>query len=148
MSTVRDLLETKKISQYYSVEATETVFQALKIMAEAGIGSVLVTEGGKVVGIYTERDYLRRGELEGRAAKETPIKTVMTARMVTVNLNASVAECSRLMEQHHVRHLPVVDQGQIVGVVAMRDALVAMLADQKSEIQGLENYLIGTEFRS
>ena len=148
MSTVRDLLEAKKISQYYSIDSNETVFQALEIMAEAQIGSILVIEGGKFVGIYTERDYLRKGELKGRTAKGTKIKDVMTPRAVTVSMDTSVAECSRLMDQHHVRHLPVTERGQLVGVVSIRDVLVALLKDRESEIHGLENYIVGTEFQS
>jgi len=148
MTTVRKLLEAKKISSYYSVESTDTVFQALKIMSEARIGAVLVTEGGKIVGIYTERDYLRKGELEGRLAKDTRIKDVMTPRMVTVTKETSVEICSDLMKQYHIRHLPVVENDQMVGLVSMRDVLTAALEDRESEIRGLENYIIGSGFQS
>src|SRR3990172_9424414 len=127
MTTVRKLLEAKKISSYYSVESTDTVFQALKIMSEARIGAVLGTEGGKIVGIYTERDYLRKGELEGRLAKDTQIKDMMTPRMVTVTKETSVVECSDLMKQYHIRHLPVVENDQMVGLVSMRDVIISLI---------------------
>src|SRR3989304_686675 len=148
MTTVKKLLEAKKTSHYYSVESIDTVFQALKIMSEARIGAVLVTEGGKIVGIYTERDYLRKGELEGRLAKDTRIKDVMTPRMVTVTKETSVEICSDLMKQYHIRPLPVVENDQMVGLVSMRDVLTAALEDRESEIRGLENYIIGSGFQS
>lgn len=148
MTTVRKLLEDKKYTGYVSVASTDTVIQAIKVMIEAHIGSVFVTEGGRIVGIFTERDYLRKGEIEGRAAKDTLIKDVMTPRMVTVTLNTSVEECSALMKQHQFRHLPVVENGQLVGLVSMRDVLVAALENRESEIRGLENYIMGSEFRT
>ena len=148
MTTVRKLLEEKKRTGYISVSSTDTALHALKIMAEARIGSVMVTEGEKIVGIYTERDYLRKGELEGRVAKDTIIKDVMTPRMVTVTRDTSVEECSALMKQHHIRHLPVVENDQLIGLVSMRDVLVAALENRESEIRGLENFIMGSEFRT
>lgn len=148
MTTVRKLLEGKEHTGYISVSASDTVFAALKKMAEMHIGSVMVTEGGKIVGIYTERDYLRKGEIEGRAAKDTLIKDVMTPRMVTVTKDTSVEECSALMKEYRIRHLPVVEAGQLIGLVSMRDVLVAALEDRESEIRGLENFITGTGFQS
>lgn len=148
MTTVRKLLEDKEHTGYISVSASDTVSDALKKMAEMRIGSVMVTEGGKIVGIYTERDYVRKGELEGRAAQDTLIKDVMTPRMVTVTKETSVEECSALMKQYRIRHLPVVEEGQLIGLVSMRDVLVAALEDRESEIRGLENFITGTGFQS
>ena len=148
MTTVRTLLEEKKRTGYVSIMSTDTVLRALKVMTESKIGAVLVTEGEKIVGIYTERDYLRKGELDGRVAKDTLIRDVMTPKMITVTKETSVDECSALMKQHHIRHLPVVENGQLVGLVSMRDVLVAALENRESEIRGLENYIMGTEFRT
>lgn len=148
MTTVRQLLEEKQQAGYISVSSTDTVLKALQVMAEARIGAVLVTEGGKIVGIYTERDYLRRGELEGRAAKDTLIKDVMTPKMVTVKKETTVDECVALMKQYEIRHLPVVEENQLIGIVSMRDVLVAALEDRESEIRGLENYIMGSNFRT
>ncbi|OGO79162.1 MAG: hypothetical protein A3K41_00605 [Chloroflexi bacterium RIFOXYD12_FULL_57_15] len=148
MATVRRLLEDKEFTGYVSVASTDTVIQAIKVMIEAHIGSVFVTEGGKIVGIFTERDYLRKGEIEGRAAKDTLIKDVMTPRMVTVTKDTSVEECSALMKKHQIRHLPVVENDQLVGLVSMRDVLVAALEDRESEIRGLENFITGSGFQS
>jgi len=108
----------------------------------------MVTDGAKIVGIYTERDYLRKGELEGRVAKDTLIKDVMTTRMVTVQKDTSVDECVALMKQYLIRHLPVAEEGQIVGMVSMRDVMVAAIENRESEIRGLENFIMGSEFRS
>ncbi len=147
MVTVRKLLENKSGPTLYSVASTDTVLKALQVMNQAQIGAVLVTEGNKVVGIYTERDYLRKGEIEGRSAKDTLIKDVMTPRMITVTRNTTLEECSALMKKYGIRHLPVVEQDQLIGVISMRDVMQAMLEDRESEIRGLENYIMGTGFQ-
>ncbi|RJP49460.1 MAG: CBS domain-containing protein [Anaerolineaceae bacterium] len=148
MTTVRKLLEDKKRTGYISLSATDTVLQALKVMTDSRIGALLVTEGDKIVGIYTERDYLRKGEIEGHIAKDTLIKDVMTPKMVTVKNETSVDECVALMKQYQIRHLPVVEDGQIIGMVSMRDVMVAAIENRESEIRGLENYIMGSEFRT
>jgi CBS domain-containing protein len=148
MTTVRSLLEAKPSDKNYSVASTDTVLQAVKIMAEARIGAVLVTEDGKVVGIYTERDYLRKGENEGRVAKDTKIREVMVSRMITVTNDTSVEQCMALMKQYNIRHLPVVEKDHLLGVVSMRDVMSAVLEDREFEIRGLENYIMGSGFQS
>lgn len=148
MTTVRHLLDEKKRTGFISVASTDSVLQALKTMAENKIGSVMVTEGDKIVGIYTERDYLRKGEIEGRIAKDTLIADVMTPRMVTVTRDTSVDQCIGLMKQHGIRHLPVLENGQLVGLVSMRDVMVAAIENRESEIRGLENFLTGSGFQS
>ncbi len=148
MTTVRKLLEAKEFSQNFSVESTDTVLQALKVMADAHIGAVLITEGGKIVGIYTERDYLYKGEIEGRSAKDTKIKDVMTKNMITVTKDTSVEQCIGLMKQYRIRHLPVVEHDQLVGLVSMRDVMLAAIENRESEIRGLENYIMGSGFQS
>lgn len=148
MTTVKHLLEEKKRTGFVSVASTDSVLQALKIMNENKIGSVMVTEGDKIVGIYTERDYLRKGEIEGRVAKDTLIGDVMTPRMVTVTRDTSVDQCIGLMKQYGIRHLPVLENGQLVGMVSMRDVMVAAIENRESEIRGLENFIMGSEFRT
>ena len=148
MTTVRKLLEAKESETNYSVASTDTILQALKVMTDAHIGAVLVTEGGKIVGIYTERDYLYKGEIEGRAAKDTLIKDVMISKMVTVTKDTSVEQCMGLMKQFNIRHLPVVEHDQLVGLVSMRDVMFAALENRESEIRGLENYIMGSGFQS
>lgn len=146
MTTVRKLLEAKGKAGNYSVSAEDTVLQALKVMAEAKIGAVLVTEGKKIVGIYTERDYLQKGELEGRTASSTLVRDVMTSGMYTVNMDTSVDQCMALMETRHIRHLPVVEKDQLVGLVSIRDVMTEALKNKESEIKGLENYITGSGF--
>ncbi len=148
MTTVRKLLEAKESAVNFSVKATQTVLDALKVMAKAKIGAILVTEGGKIIGIFTERDYLCKGELEGRTAKDTQIKDVMVKRMVTVTNDTTVDQCMALMKQYRIRHLPVVVNDQLVGLVSMRDVMLAALDNKESEIRGLENYIMGSGFQS
>ncbi|MBK7454338.1 MAG: CBS domain-containing protein [Anaerolineales bacterium] len=148
MTTVRKLLESKETETNYSVASTDTVLQAIKVMTDAHIGAVLVTEGGKIVGIYTERDYLYKGEIEGHAAKETIIKDVMISKMVTVTMETSAEQCIGLMRQYNIRHLPVVENEHLVGLVSMRDVMFAVIENKESEIRGLENYIMGSGFQS
>jgi len=148
MSTVRKLLEAKEFATNYSVDASQTVLDALKVMADAHIGAVLVTDGVNIVGIYTERDYLYKGEILGRVAKDTKVKDVMTPRMITVTMDTTVEQCMGLMKQYKIRHLPVVENDQLVGLVSMRDVMLAALEIKQSEIRGLENYIMGSGFHS
>ena len=148
MTTVRKLLEAKETAKNFSVEASQTVLDALKVMAEAHIGAILVTENGKIIGIYTERDYLYKGEIEGRNAKETKLKDVMVSKMITVTNETTVEQCMGLMKQYRIRHLPVVEKDQLVGLVSMRDVMLAAIENKESEIRGLENYILGSGFQS
>ncbi len=148
MTTVRKLLETKGTETNYSVASTDTVLQAIKVMTEAHIGAVLVTEGGRIVGIYTERDYLYKGEIDGHSAKDTVIKDVMISKMVTVTKETTVEQCIGLMRQYNIRHLPVVENEHLVGLVSMRDVMFAAIENKESEIRGLENYIMGSGFQS
>ena len=148
MTTVRKLLETKASDTNFSIASTDTVLQAVKKMTEVHVGALLVTEGEKIVGIYTERDYLYKGENEGRVAKDTKIKDVMTAKMITVTKDATAEECVELFKQYNIRHLPVVEINQLIGMVSMRDIIAAAFENKDNEIRGLENYIMGTGFQS
>jgi CBS domain-containing protein len=148
MTTVRKLLEAKETAKNFSVEASQTVLDALKVMAEAHIGAILVTENSKIIGIYTERDYLYKGEIEGRSAKDTKLKDVMVSKMITVTNETTVEQCMGLMKQYRIRHLPVVENDQLIGLVSMRDVMLAAIQNKESEIRGLENYILGSGFQS
>lgn len=148
MTTVRKLLETKTSDTSFSIASTDTVLQAVKKMTEVHVGALLVTENDKIVGIYTERDYLYKGENEGRAAKDTKIKDVMSVRMITVTMDTTADQCVELMKQYNIRHLPVVENDQLIGLVSMRDVIAAAFENKESEIRGLENYIMGTGFQS
>ena len=146
MSTVKKILEAKGSADHYTVSSGDTVLKALQLMAERRIGAVLVTENSKIVGIYTERDYVQKGELKGLKADATLVKDVMTSKMYTVGLDTSMEQCMGLMESHHIRHLPVVENDQLVGVVSIRDVMTTALENKQSEIVGLENYITGSGF--
>lgn len=146
MATVRDLLQQKHSSTNYSIHAEATVLEALKRMAEANISALLVTNDGQIIGIFTERDYARKGELQGRQASATRVKEVMTHDMVTIAPNASLDECMGLMLKYRIRHLPVVEKDKLIGLVSMRDVIEILLDDKESIIKGLENYILGSGF--
>jgi len=146
MTTVRRLLEAKEGASNFAISTTDTVFGALKVMNDAKVGAVLVTEKHKIVGIFTERDYLQKGELAGKTAKSTLVQDVMTKDMYTVNMETTLEQCMALMDDHHFRHLPVVENEHLVGIISIRDVLTSVLAHKESEIKGLENYIMGSGF--
>lgn len=146
MNTVRNLLESKMSAENFSVSATDTVLFALKVMAEKNIGAVFVTDSKRIIGIFTERDYVRKGELEGRTAQATLVKEVMTRNMYSVTTDTTVEQCMALMNTHHIRHLPVVENDQLIGLVSIRDVVTTALENKESEIKGLENYIMGSGF--
>jgi len=146
MATVTQLMSAKTDGTNYSVASSESVLQALEVMAEANISAVMVTEGDQIIGIFTERDYTRKGELMGLSAKDTRVADLMTEQMVTVTPRTSIDECMELMRVYHIRHLPVVEGGAMVGMVSMRDVVDILLSDRESAIKGLENYLLSTGF--
>jgi CBS domain-containing protein len=122
------------------------VLKAIGVMADADISAILVTEGDKIVGIFTERDYLRKVVLQGLSSDTTQVKELMTKEMYTVTTDTSVDQCTALMMKHNIRHLPIVDDNQLVGVVSMRDVIKTALSDRESTIIGLENYILGSGF--
>jgi len=146
MATVKTLMNAKKDATNYTVDCNDKVIKALEVMVNANIGAVLVTEGDKITGIFTERDYVRKGELMGRSAKTTAVKELMTEKMVTVTTSTSMDECMALMKQYNIRHLPVVENDKLVGLVSMRDVVAVLMADRESTIKGLENYILGSGF--
>lgn len=147
MATVKHLVDSKMDSTHYAVKANETVLKALRVMSSATIGSVLVMDEGRIIGIFTERDYALKGELEDRTAANTPVRDIMTEEMYTVTTDASIEECMALMMQHHIRHLPVVEDGILMGIVSMRDVVAAALEERESKIEGLENFIQASGFR-
>ncbi len=146
MTTVRKMLEVKENSNVQTVEATDTVYHALEVMAEFNVGAILVTEGDKYVGIFTERDYARKVILKGRESKNTPVQDLMTHEMITVTPEATVEQCAATMINRRVRHLPVVENGRMVGMVSIRSIALQMIASRDSTIAELENYIMGTGY--
>lgn len=147
MATVKHLVDSKTDSTHYAVKADETVLKALRVMKGANIGSVLVMDEGSIIGIFTERDYVQKGELEGRAAATTPVREVMTEEMYTVTTDTSTDECMAVMMKFHIRHLPVVENGTLVGIISMRDVIAAALEEREIKIKGLEDFIQASGFR-
>ena len=146
MATVKQLIDKKGDGTNYAVACNDQVITALKIMAEADVGAIMVTEDDKVVGIFTERDYAHKGELQGLSAKSTPVRNLMTEQMMAVTPETSIDQCMKLMKQYRIRHLPVVEENTMIGMVSMRDVVDTLLADRESEIIGMQNFFLGTDF--
>ena len=146
MATVKQLMSAKSDGVNYFVASTDTVLKALAIMADANISAVMVTENDKIVGIFTERDYSRKGEIKDLSAKSTLVRDLMTEKMITVTPETSMDQCMGLMQQYRIRHLPVIENDTMVGIVSMRDVVDTILSDRESTIKGLENYILGSGF--
>ncbi len=142
MKSVAHIL-AEKGHQIHAVAPTDTVYSALELMAEAGIGAVLVMEGNQLVGILSERDYARKVILMDRSSKETPVADIMTPRVSVVGPGRSVEECMALMTEKRIRHLPVVDGDQVVGVVSVGDVVKAAISEREFMIEQLERYITG-----
>ena len=139
---VAGILEEKG-REVWSVNPDDTVFSALEAMAEHNVGAVLVLDGDELSGILTERDYARKVKLQALGSNDTPVGQIMTTIVHTVAPTATVAECMQLMTDERVRHLPVVDDGRLVGVVSIGDVVKAMIAQQRDLIADLERYITG-----
>jgi CBS domain-containing protein len=146
MTTVRKIIDEKSHADIFTIPAEETVMSALEEMSKSNVGALLVTENEKIVGIFTERDYARQGELKGRLAKDTLVKEMMSRDLVMVNPETLLTECAELMYKHHVRHLPIVDKGQVVGVVSIRRLAEALIEQEKGNVTKLEHYILGTGY--
>lgn len=141
---IRQILHGKTINTIYSVTSESTVYEALEAMASKNIGAVLVIDGGRLSGIFSERDYARKGILQGRASKDTLIRDVMTANLITITSDHRLEDAMVIMSDKHIRHLPVVDEGQLNGIISINDVVSAIIRDQKAHIDSLESYISGS----
>jgi CBS domain-containing protein len=132
-----------KTAVLWTVTPEATVFEAIRLMAEKNIGALLVMSGGRLHGIFTERDYTRKVALLGKTSKETRVREILTADMLTVTLNDSVENCMRLMTENRVRHLPAMDGEKVVGIVSIGDLVNWIISTQNAEIEQLEQYIAG-----
>src|SRR5262249_42623423 len=121
-----------------------TVFEAIKLMAEKNIGSLLVMSGGRLVGIFTERDYTRKIALQGKTSKETRVSEIIPREVVTVAADESVEECMRLMTEKRVRHLPIMEGANVVGIVSIGDLVNWIISTQNAHIEQMEQYISGS----
>jgi IMP dehydrogenase len=142
MGNIAHVLATKG-AQVYMINEAETVFEAVKQMVELNTGCLLVTEGEKIRGIVTERDYLRGIVLTGRTSRATRVREIMTSRIVVVQPDTSVEEAMAIMTDRRIRHLPVVDKGKLAGLVSIGDLVKQISQDRKFEIQYLTDYITG-----
>ncbi len=140
--TVRQLLQDKGHA-IWSIHPDETVFEALRVMADKDVGSLVVVDGGAVVGIFSERDYARKVILHGHASRDLKVRAIMTSDLVTVGPDQTLADCMRLMTDNRVRHLPVIENGSQVGVISIGDVVKAVMAEQEFLIDQLQSYIGG-----
>lgn len=145
MATVATILK-KKGNQVFSVSPETSIIDCLKLMKEKQIGSVLVLQDEKVVGIFSERDYAWRGILKGNH-EHTPVSRVMTEKVYYVKPEQSVEACMAQMSDKHIRHLPVIENDKVVGVISIGDVVTSMLQDKESHIKGLENFILSNEIK-
>lgn len=140
MKTVRDLLR-RKGDEVWSVNPDCTVYDTLRLMAEKDIGAVLVLENKRPVGIFSERDYARQVILKGKASKDTPVREVMTTRVVFMRPEQSIEDCMAVMTDKRIRHLPVLEAGRLVGVLSIGDVVKGIIDEKQFIIEQLENYI-------
>ena len=140
MKTIKNIIQTKSNS-IYAVTPQTSVLDALQVMMDKNISALLVMEGPELKGIFTERDYARKIILQGKASKETSIQEVMTTKLETVKLNASIEHCMKIMTERHIRHLPIVEDGIVAGVISIGDLVKFVIEDQKQTIEQLQTYI-------
>lgn len=140
MRRVRHLLEAKA-PEVFAIGPDAPVIDAVRLMAEKGIGAVVVMQAGRLAGILSERDYARKIVLQGRSSRDTPVRDIMTASVVTVRLDDSVDHCMQLVTDKRIRHLPVLERDAVLGVVSIGDLVRAVIEDQQVEIDQLQRYI-------
>lgn len=140
MKTVRYILQNKP-EAVYSTGPETSVFEALNVMLEKNISALLIADNGLLHGIFTERDYARKIVLKGKSSKDTLVSEVMTSNPVTITPNDEIDLCMQIMTEKHIRHLPVIEQGQIIGMVSIGDVVKSIIEIQKETIRQLESYI-------
>ena len=140
MRTVRQLLEAKS-PEIIAIGPEAPVIDAIRLMAERGIGALLVMQGARLAGILSERDYARKVVLQGRSSRDTPVRDIMTAEVVSVAPGDSIDHCMQLVTDRRIRHLPVVDAGEVVGVLSIGDLVKTVIELQRRDIDQLQRYI-------
>ena len=143
MTNVAQVIQDKAEQAIYTVSPDATVLEAISIMAEKGIGALVVTQDNEVVGILSERDYTRKVALMERSSYDTTVCEIMTAKVLTISRSNTVEECLQLMTDRHLRHLPVVEENKLVGLISIGDLVKAAMQDQKNLIDQLQQYISG-----
>jgi CBS domain-containing protein len=143
MKTVSQILHAKGVADVHAISPDETVLEAIRRMAEKGIGALVVMEGDAIVGMVTERDYARKVILMGRNSDQTAVRDIMSPTVLYVRPHQSNEDCMALMAGNRVRHLPVLDESRIVGLISMGDLVKDIISDQQFTIEQLEHYISG-----
>lgn len=143
MKNVAQLLNAKADQQVYTIGPDALVIDALRLMADKNLGGLPVVEANQVVGFFSERDYARRLALKGRNSEDTPVRDVMTAPVITVETHLNIDTCMSIMTERHLRHLPVVENGELLGLLSIGDLVKAAIAEQADLIRQLEQYIRG-----
>jgi CBS domain-containing protein len=142
--TIGLVLQYKSIREVPPVSPEQTVYEALELMAKFDVGALLAISEGHLEGIFSERDYARKVALRGHASRETKVSEIMTSDLVTVTCDHTVDECMNLMTEHHVRHLPVLDDSKVVGMISIGDLVKWVISGQAHAIEVLEGYIMGS----
>jgi CBS domain-containing protein len=140
MTTVRHLLD-RKGRAIFSIGPDDPVLDAIRMMADHHVGALLVMKNERLVGIVSERDYARKVILKGRSSADTPVAQIMSSPVITVTLSNNVQDCMQLMTSRHLRHLPVLEDGDVVGMISIGDLVKAVMEEQKQTIEQLESYI-------
>jgi CBS domain-containing protein len=143
MQTAAQILKSKTSQTVHTIEPAATVYEAVKLMADKNVGALVVVERGKVVGIVSERDYARKVVLLARSSKDTPLRDIMSSPVLYVNPEQTTEQCMALMTENRLRHLPVMDGDQLVGLVSIGDLVKATISEQQFLIEQLEHYISG-----
>lgn len=143
MKHVRDILKSKNIKQTYTVHPSTKVLEALQLMSDKGVGALLVVDNKRLVGIVTERDYARKVVLMARSSQTATVSEIMSSEILTVNPDQTIDECMELLTEKRVRHLPVMDEGRLIGVISIGDVVKNIISEQENTIQHLEQYIRG-----
>lgn len=143
---ISQILQGKSINALFSVGSGETVLDALKLMADKNIGAVLVVDNDELTGIFSERDYARKIVLKGRHSDDTLVRDVMTPNVITIEPEQRLEDCMQIMSDKHIRHLPVMEGGKLIGIISINDVVTAIIRDQKTRIDSLESYISGSPY--
>ncbi|MDP3087839.1 MAG: CBS domain-containing protein [Methylotenera sp.] len=143
MKTIQQLLDSKKHKEVISIAPHRPVFDALVVLAEYKIGALVILDGDKLVGIFSERDYAREVILQGKSSKTTPISEVMTTDVISSKLTDNIEQAMTVMSDKRIRHLPVVDNGKVVGMLSIGDLVKETISYQQGLIKQLESYITG-----
>ncbi|MFY9842157.1 MAG: CBS domain-containing protein [Terriglobales bacterium] len=142
--TIAEVLQSKRENRILSIPPDQTVYEAIKKMAEYGVGALLVMSDNQLLGLISERDYARKVVLKGHVSKDILVREIMTIAIVSVNPRRPVDECMAIMTEHRFRHLPVIENDAVVGVVSLGDVVKWIISEQEEAIHELESYIVGS----